>query len=201
MLVMDYDSRGKLLKKYDRGEIGLTMTNKVRERNYTPLIVGLSIGINVLIALIFLLPSYDKFSHLDLTIMPLLNAVFNSFTFVFLLAAFYFITKKNITLHKRFAYAAFVSTSLFLVNYVVYHTLTESTPFGGEGMLRTIYFVILISHILLAIIIVPLALTTLASGLNMKLKRHRIIAKITLPIWLYVSLTGVIIYLMIAPYY
>lgn len=179
-----------------------TVPNKnIREKNYTPLIVALSIIINVTIALIFLLPSYDKFSHLDLSVMPMLNAIFNSFTFIFLLASFYFIMKKNVVVHKRFALAAFVTTALFLVNYVAYHTLSDSTPFGGEGWIRTIYFVFLISHILLAIVIVPLALTSLFSGLNMNLKRHRLIAKITLPIWLYVSLTGVIIYLMISPYY
>ncbi|GAA0348873.1 DUF420 domain-containing protein [Bacillus horti] len=173
----------------------------VQVKNYTPLIIALSIGINVLIAILFLLPSYDKLSHLDLSIMPMFNAIFNSFTFVFLLASYYFIMKKNIVLHKRFSMAAFITTALFLVNYVVYHFITDSTPFGGEGIVRGIYFFILISHILLAIAIVPLALLTVARGLNMQIPKHRKIARWTLPLWLYVSLTGVIIYLMISPYY
>jgi putative membrane protein len=130
-----------------------------------------------------------------------LNAIFNSFTFVFLLAALYFIKQKNITLHKRFIFAAFTSTTFFLLSYVTYHYLTESTSYGGEGPLKYIYFFILITHILLAIVIVPLALITVTRGLNMQVEKHRKIARWTMPLWLYVSLTGVLVYLMIAPYY
>jgi putative membrane protein len=169
--------------------------------NFTPWIVGLSIAINVTVAILFILPGYEGLESIDLTFMPLMNAVFNSFTFVFLIAATYFIIKKNVTLHRRFIYAAFTTTALFLINYVLYHFLAESTPFGGEGIIRFIYFFILISHILLAIVIVPLALFSFASGFNMQLEKHRKIARWTMPLWLYVSLTGVLIYIMISPYY
>ncbi|MFB9326129.1 DUF420 domain-containing protein [Paenibacillus aurantiacus] len=172
-----------------------------RTRNYAPLIVGLSIGINVLVAILFFLPGYDGEVGFDIYLLPMLNAIFNSFTFVFLLAALYFIMKKNVTLHKRFIFAAFTSTALFLISYVTYHGLSESTPYGGTGILRGIYFFILITHILLAIVIVPLALISTARGLNMQVEKHRRIVRWTMPLWLYVSLTGVIVYVMISPYY
>ncbi|MFE1242612.1 DUF420 domain-containing protein [Fictibacillus sp. NPDC058756] len=174
---------------------------ETKQRNYTPLIIGLSIAINVLVAVLFFLPEYEGEIVFDVTLLPRLNAIFNSFTFVFLLAALYFIKQKNITLHKRFIFAAFTSTTFFLLSYVTYHYLTESTSYGGEGPLKYIYFFILITHILLAIVIVPLALITVTRGLNMQVEKHRKIARWTMPLWLYVSLTGVLVYLMIAPYY
>ncbi|MBB3113250.1 putative membrane protein [Paenibacillus phyllosphaerae] len=172
-----------------------------KPRNYTTLIVTLSIAINVLVAVLFFLPGYDGEVGFNIYLLPMLNAIFNSFTFVFLLAALYFIMKKNITLHKRFIFAAFTSTTLFLISYVTYHGLSESTSYGGTGILRGIYFFILITHILLAIVIVPLALISTARGLNMQVERHKKIVRWTMPLWLYVSLTGVIVYLMISPYY
>jgi putative membrane protein len=174
---------------------------ETKQRNYTPLIIGLSIAINVLVAVLFFLPEYEGEIVFDVTLLPRLNAIFNSFTFVFLIAALYFVKQKNITLHRRFIYAAFTSTTLFLLSYVTYHYLTESTSYGGEGPLKYIYFFILITHILLAIVIVPLALVTVARGFNMQVEKHRKIARWTMPLWLYVSLTGVLVYLMIAPYY
>jgi putative membrane protein len=174
------------------------MKNK---RNYTPIIVALSIAINVLVVILFFLPSYEGLEHVDLTFLPMMNAIFNSFTFVFLLVAFIAILQKNIMVHRRFIYAAFTTTALFLVTYVTYHFLADSTPFGGEGTIRTVYFFILISHIILAIAIVPLALLTFVRGITMQEEKHRKIARWTMPIWLYVSLTGVIVYIMISPYY
>lgn len=174
---------------------------ETKQRNYTPLIIGLSIAINVLVAILFFLPEYKGEITFDVTLLPRLNAIFNSFTFVFLLAALYFIKQKNITLHKRFIFAAFTSTAFFLLSYVTYHYLTESTSYGGEGPLKYIYFFILITHILLAIVIVPLALITVTRGLNMQVEKHRKIARWTMPLWLYVSLTGVLVYLLISPYY
>lgn len=172
-----------------------------RDRNYTPVIVGLSIAINAIVAILFFMPKYEGLDHLDLTFLPMLNAIFNSFTFVFLLMALYAIRKKNIKLHSRFILAALTTTTLFLISYVTYHSLTESTRYGGEGILRYVYLFILITHILLAIIVVPLALTTVVRGFTMQTEKHRRIARWTMPIWLYVSLSGVIVYLMISPYY
>jgi putative membrane protein len=172
-----------------------------KQRNYRPLVIILSIAINLLIAVLFFLPGSSRFAHQDLTILPMLNAVFNSFTFIFLLMALWAIMKKDIKLHRGFIFAALTTTFLFLITYVAYHYLSESTSFGGEGMIRYVYFFILITHIILAIAIVPLALTTVARGLNMQVEKHRRIARWTMPLWLYVSLTGVIVYLMISPYY
>lgn len=172
-----------------------------KERNITTLIILTAIIINALIALLFFLPKQNEDIPFDITILPRLNAIFNSFTFIFLIAAFYFILKKNIKLHRNFILAAFTSTALFLVSYLTYHSLAESTTFGGEGMIKIIYYFILISHITLAPIVVILALLSLFWGLTYNIKKHRKKARWTMPIWLYVSLTGVLVYIMISPYY
>jgi putative membrane protein len=176
-------------------------TENVRQRNYTPWVITLSIAINLIVAILFFMPKADRFDHWDLTFLPMLNAIFNSFTTVFLLAALYFIRRKNVKLHRRFILAAFATTALFLITYLIYHSLAESTPYGGEGVLRAVYYFILITHVVLAAVIVPLALFTLARGLNMQVEKHRKIARWTMPLWLYVSITGVLVYLMISPYY
>lgn len=172
-----------------------------KPKTYTGIVVTLTIAINGLVTLLFFLPEAERFRHLDFTFLPLLNAICNSFTFIFLLAALFMIRQKNIKAHKRFIFAAFTTTAIFLISYVTYHGLTESTPYGGEGILRPIYYFILLSHILLSIVIVPLALFTLFRGLNMQVERHKKIARWTMPLWLYVSITGVIVYIMISPYY
>jgi putative membrane protein len=171
------------------------------QRNYKPIIIILTIVINLTVAILFFLPGNQSAEHLDLTFLPMLNAVLNSFTFVFLGSALWAVKKKDIRLHRTFIFCAFTTTALFLISYLTYHFLAESTSFGGEGIIAYIYYFVLISHILLAIVIVPLALTTLARGLNMDVEKHRKIARWTMPLWLYVSLTGVIVYLMISPYY
>lgn len=170
-------------------------------KSYTGIIVALSILINALVAVLFFLPEAQHLDHLDFSFLPTLNAMFNSFTFVFLLGAFWFIRRKQVTWHRRFIGGAFTTTTLFLLSYVTYHYATESTSYGGEGPLRYIYFFILITHILLAIAIVPLALFTAIWGLTGQTMRHRRIARWTMPLWLYVSATGVLVYLMISPYY
>lgn len=179
---------------------GFTLEIK-KDFNYVPWVVGLSIAINLIVVALLFLPEIGSETSFDITLLPLLNAVFNSFTFVFLLAALFMIIRKNITWHKRFIFAAFTTTALFLVSYLTYHSMSESTSFGGEGLVAGIYYFILITHIVLAALIVPLALLTLFRGLAMKVDKHRKIARWTMPIWLYVSLTGVVVYLMISPYY
>lgn len=171
------------------------------ERNTTPLVVVLSVVIYAIIAVLYVMPKPNTFEHADLTFLPLMNAIFNTFTFVFLLAALYFIKRKNVKLHRRFVLAAFGTTTLFLLTYTIYHSLAESTSYGGEGILKYIYYFILITHIVLAAIIVPLALVTLFRGLAMQVESHRKLARWTMPLWLYVSLTGVLVYILISPYY
>lgn len=173
----------------------------MKERNFTPIVAILTVVLVGIIAVLFFLPAYDGEIGFDVKVLPLLNAIFNSFTFIALVVALVAIIKKNVRMHRTFIFAALTSTTLFLVSYVTYHYLTESTSYGGEGILRGIYFFVLITHILLAIVVVPLALMSVLRGLANQVDRHRKIARWTMPIWLYVSLTGVIVYLMISPYY
>ncbi|MEI3605307.1 DUF420 domain-containing protein [Pseudogracilibacillus sp. SE30717A] len=172
-----------------------------KDKNYTPHIIILTIVINLIIVLLFFLPKQDRDIPFDITLLPRLNAIFNSFTFIFLLAALFFILRKNIKMHRNFIFAAFTTTTLFLVTYLTYHYLAPSTSYGGEGILKSIYYFILITHISLAPIVVALALFSLVWGLTGKITKHRKIARWTMPIWLYVSLSGVLVFILISPYY
>lgn len=138
---------------------------------------------------------------MSVTDLPALNATLNGIAGLFLLAGYYFIRRRQIERHRAAMIAAFATSSLFLVSYVIYHANAGSRPFPGQGAVRIVYFAILISHIILAAAIVPLALVTLARGLRRDDVRHRRIARITWPIWIYVSVTGVVIYLMLYQMY
>jgi putative membrane protein len=170
-------------------------------KNYKPLIWLLAIGINGLIIFSFFLTDKTTFARYDFSFLPLLNAIMNGATFILLLLALFAIRQKNIKLHRNFIFLAFGCTSVFLLSYLLYHFTTPSTAYGGHGIMRFIYFFILITHILLAIITVPLALISIGRGLNMEVTLHKKITRWSMPIWLYVSSTGVIVYLMISPYY
>ena len=129
--------------------------------------------------------------------LPTLNAALNSLCAVFLVSGFAFIRRRRITAHRRCMWAALVTSCLFLVSYLTYHAQVGSTRFAGEGWIRPVYFTILISHTFLAAVIVPLALLTLRRALRAEFPRHRALARWTLPVWLYVSVTGVTIYLLL----
>ncbi|GIN58156.1 DUF420 domain-containing protein [Lederbergia ruris] len=178
-----------------------TIQSGPKKRNYKPAIIIISTVLIGIIGILSGLPGVEDFDAFDVTLLPLFNAIFNSFTFLFLLCAFIAIRKRNITVHRRFIYAAFVTTTLFLITYVAFHYLSPSTSYGGTGFMAGLYYFLLITHIVLAAAIVPLALTTVARAWNMENARHRKIARWTMPIWLYVSLTGVLVYIMISPYY
>ena len=163
-----------------------------------------SIAIPLVVVALFLIPPAEGLSEDTLRQvywLPRLNAALNGSAFVCLLVSFLSIRKGNIARHKALNTAALALSALFLVSYVTFHLLTESTKFGGEGPIRAVYFVILVSHIVLSAAIVPLALFSYARGLMGDVVRHRRIARITMPMWLYVTATGVIVYLMISPYY
>lgn len=179
----------------------IRLTDKVMARNYKPLIWALTLGINGLIVFAFFLPNKESFAEYDFSLLPLLNALLNGATFLSLSAALLAIRKKNIQRHRNFIFLAFFFTSVFLLSYLLYHFTTPSTKFGGEGIIKYIYYFILITHILLAVITVPLALVSMGRGLNREVALHKKITRWTMPVWLYVSLTGVIVYLLIAPYY
>jgi putative membrane protein len=133
--------------------------------------------------------------------LPAVNAVLNSLTAVALLVGYYFIRQKNVLAHRASMGTAFALGGLFLLSYVAYHSQVESTHFGGVGLARTIYFLLLLSHIGLAVVTVGLVLFTLYFALTGQYTKHRAIARWTFPVWLYVSVTGVIVYFMISPYY
>lgn len=173
----------------------------IKQRNYAPIIISLTVIINLLIALLFFIPKQDKEIPFDVTLLPRLNAVFNSFTFIFLLAALFFILRKNVKMHRTFIFAAFTTTALFLVTYLTYHYVAPSTSYGGEGILKSVYYFVLITHISLAPVVVALALFSLVWGLTGNIRKHRKLSRWTMPVWLYVSLTGVLVYLLISPYY
>jgi putative membrane protein len=134
---------------------------------------------------------------IDYTTLPGVNATLNAISALFLTIGWVFIRRRDIRRHRLCMLAAFVTSTLFLTSYVLYHLNVGSVPFRGAGIMRTVYFVILISHIFLAMIILPLALTTLSRALAERFDRHRAIARWTLPLWLYVSVTGVVIYVML----
>jgi uncharacterized membrane protein YozB (DUF420 family) len=129
--------------------------------------------------------------------LPALNATLNGVAGVFLLAGYYFIRRRQIARHRASMIGAFATSTLFLISYLIYHANVGSRPFHGEGPIRIVYFTILISHIILAAAVVPLALMTLFRGLKRDDARHRRIARVTWPIWMYVSVTGVVVYWML----
>jgi putative membrane protein len=133
--------------------------------------------------------------------LPLFHAVINGSTAIILLLAYWRIRVGDRETHKRLMLTSLGLSTIFLVSYVLSKLSNEPTPFGGEGAIRYIYFFILISHIILATTIVPLALFSIYRGLSGQFKKHRKVAKWTFPIWLYVAVTGVLVYLFMAPYY
>ena len=134
---------------------------------------------------------------MSVTDLPAVNATLNAISGILLLIAYAHIRARRIQQHRRFMIAAFVTSSLFLVCYLVYHAQAGSRPFAGQGPIRYVYFAILISHVILAAAILPMAISTLSRGLRGRYADHKRIAKWTFPTWMYVSVTGVILYLML----
>jgi len=133
----------------------------------------------------------------DVSALPAVNAFLNGTSAVLLSVGFVFIRRKNVPAHRACMLSAFGVSAVFLVSYLVYHAQAGSVPFQGRGWVRPVYFALLLSHIVLAAVIVPLALTTIHRAWTGRFDRHRRIARWTLPIWLYVSVTGVLVYLML----
>ena len=134
---------------------------------------------------------------LQITDLPAVNASLNAIAAVLLVSGYAMIRQRRIQAHRRFMLAAFATSALFLVSYVIYHANIGSKPFSGRGPIRVVYFSILFTHVVLAAAILPLAIITLTRALRERFDRHVPIARWTLPIWLYVSVTGVIVYLML----
>ena len=172
-----------------------TKTNQLRYKN---LIIAVSILIPVVVALLFRvrLEGVQPF-----TFLPPIYAAINGYTAVILIIALWAIKKRKITLHEQLMKTAIGLSLSFLVMYVIYHLTSDPTPYGGEGWMKSFYYFILISHILLSVAIIPLVLISFVRAISQQFTSHRKIARITFPIWLYITITGVIIYIMISPYY
>jgi uncharacterized membrane protein YozB (DUF420 family) len=138
---------------------------------------------------------------MSLTSLPPINASLNALSAIFLTAGFIFIRRKNIPAHRRCMISAFVTSTVFLACYLTYHFSMPMTKFGGHGWVRTVYRLLLTSHVILAMVILPLAIITLTRALRERFDSHRKIARWTWPVWMYVSVTGVLVYLMLYPFY
>lgn len=137
----------------------------------------------------------------DVHVFAKLNAIINTAVSILLLAGLIAVKQGKYLLHKKVMFGAMILSILFLVSYILHHLLSESTSYGGDGAMKAVYYFILISHIILAGIIMPFVLYTAYRALVAEWPRHKKLAKITWPVWFYVSVTGVIVYLMISPYY
>jgi putative membrane protein len=178
------------------------MEDNTLEKKYNKFIIAVSIVIPVVVAILFGVKLKDfGFNVEPLSFLPPIYATTNGITAVVLILAVIAIKKGNQKLHERLMTFAIALSVAFLVMYVAYHMTSDSTKYGGEGVLRYVYFFILVTHILLSIAIIPLVLITYVRALAKRFDRHRKIAKITFPLWLYVAVTGVVVYLMISPYY
>lgn len=169
---------------------------------FKKLFIIISILIPMIVALLLFLPK-GNVSEVEPWIfsLPFYNAIINTLTAMLLIAGYYFVKSGKVEIHKWCMISAFILGTLFLIGYVIYHSNAPSTKFGGEGITRYIYFALLLSHILLSFLVVPLVLSAMYFALFGKIEKHKKIVKYTLPIWLYVSISGVLVYLLINPYY
>lgn len=166
-----------------------------------PAILSISVVVPVLVLLLMYLPERYNLLGVEVGNFPLFHAVLNFATAVLLIAGYYLVRVKELIWHRNVMIAAFFLSAVFLISYVISKISNDPVPYGGEGILRPIYFFILITHILLSAIIVPLVLFTMYRGLTGEVEKHRKIARYTYPVWLYVAITGVLVYVFMAPYY
>ncbi|WP_303318647.1 DUF420 domain-containing protein [Flavivirga abyssicola] len=170
----------------------------IDDKKYNKLIVVLSVLIPIVVAILFgvKIPNVEP-----LTFLPPIYASINGVTALVLMFAVYQIKKGNRATHEKLMKFAIILSVSFLAMYVAYHMTSDSTKFGGEGAIKYIYYFILLTHILLSIIVIPFVLITYVRAITNNIEKHKRIARITFPLWLYVAITGVIVYIMISPYY
>jgi putative membrane protein len=187
----------------------------VQQKNFTKAIIIVSVAIPAAVAFIILVPQAKIDFGFNTHMLPLFHAVLNSTTAILLLASLYFIRHGQVRAHKTVNWIAITLSAIFLVSYVIYHASTPSTRFGDlnhdgvlsdsekaqAGSLRYVYYFILTTHILLSGIIIPFVLFTLQRAYQERFDKHRRLARITWPLWLYVAVTGVVVYVMVSPYY
>jgi len=178
------------------------MENQNLETKYNKWIVTLSIVIPLVVALLFGVNLRKLGYDVEpLSFLPPIYATINGITAIVLILAVRAIKNGNVKVHEYLMKTAIACSVAFLAMYVAYHMTSDSTKFGGEGIIKYVYYFILITHIILSVIIIPLVLITYVRALAEVFDKHKKIARITFPIWLYVAITGVIVYLMISPYY
>lgn len=171
---------------------------KTEEREpYYRWILAISVIIPIAVALLFTV----KVDGYDFSFLPPIYAGINALTAVLLLAGLVAIKNKKIETHKALMTTCLALSALFLVMYVAYHITSDTTRFGGEGWVKSVYLFVLASHIVLSVVIIPLVLFTYVRALAKRFDRHRKLARITWPLWFYVAVSGVVVYLMISPYY
>lgn len=176
-------------------------TTAPKDRVFIPIIIGLSVLVPIIVIVLMNLDTRFNLLGLDLGSFPFFHAIINALTAILLATGYYLIKKQNRQMHKRVMITAFALSVVFLVSYVISKISHEPVPYGGEGFLKYLYFFILISHIVLSGIIIPLVLFTMYRGLTGEFNKHKKIAKWTFPIWMYVAITGVLVYLFMMPYY
>lgn len=174
------------------------MSVKKSSLKYKNWIIVISVVIPVVVAILF---GIRLENVKPLSFLPPIYAAVNGYTAIILLFALWAIKNRKINLHEQLMKTAIGLSLVFLIMYVAYHLTSDPTPFEGEGWVKNVYYFILISHILLSITIIPLVLISYVRAITQQFTLHRKIARITFPIWLYVTITGVIVYLMISPYY
>lgn len=164
------------------------------------LIMVLSVVVFAVVVVLYSLPKQDNIPDWA-KFLPTLNASLNGTCSVLLLISLWAIKNKKISLHKQLNITTFLLSSLFLVSYIVFHSFGVETKFPADNPMRPLYLFILVTHIILAAIVLPLVLISFYFGLTDKIVQHRKVSKFTFPVWLYVTVTGVVVYLMISPYY
>jgi putative membrane protein len=168
-----------------------------KEKLYKKAVIIISVAIPVVVALLFGV----KIEGYDFSFLPAVYASINALTAVLLLLARWYISKGNRQAHARLMKTSMLLSAAFLVMYVIYHMTSDSTPYGGEGFLRYAYYFILITHILLSLAVVPLVLFAFLYAITSKFELHKKVVRYAYPVWLYVAVTGVVVYVMISPYY
>jgi putative membrane protein len=164
---------------------------------YHKLIIGLSVVIPLAVAVLFRV----KIDGYDFSFLPPIYASINGVTALLLIVAFIAIRNKMRSLHETIMKTCIFLSASFLVMYILYHMTSDPTAYGGKGAWRYVYYFILVSHIILSVAVIPMVLFTFVRALSGNFERHRALAKFTFPVWLYVAVTGVIVYWMISPYY
>jgi len=175
-------------------------TSSKNDKVFLPLIVFFSILLPLAVAILFYMPKANQTTSY-IQFLPLLHACINFTVSMLLVFARIAVKNKKIAWHRKLMSSAFLLSTLFLISYVTYHFLKTETHFGGIGWIRMVYFFILLTHIVLAAVVLPFVLLSFYRAWNGQIQSHKKWAKITFPIWLYVSITGVLVYILMAPYY